>query len=124
MPTRIPSISCPFTLDTELRPSLFCLHCKQRAASHADRPCEHEDQRVSVVIPAYNEKENIGICIDRILQQTVRPDELIVADNNSVDATASIATGYGARVLFENRQGMIHVSSVHGQDLVIAVPVE
>lgn len=63
--------------------------------------------RVSVVIPAYNEEKNIGTCLDYLLNQEEKPDEIIVVDNNSKDKTAQIAKKYGARVVVEKIQGMI-----------------
>ena len=62
--------------------------------------------KVSVVIPAYNEAKNIGACLDAILAQTVKPDEIIVVDNNSTDQTAEIARAKGARVITEKVQGI------------------
>jgi glycosyltransferase involved in cell wall biosynthesis len=61
--------------------------------------------RVSVVIPAYNEEKLLGATLDciRAATQSLRECEweLIVCDNNSTDATAEIARGRGARVVFE-----------------------
>jgi len=51
------------------------------------------------VIPALNEAENIGKCLDSLLDQTRQPDEIIVVDNGSVDDTAEIALSYGVKVL-------------------------
>lgn len=63
--------------------------------------------KVSVVIPAYNEEKNIGTCLDYLLSQEEKPDEIIVVDNNSNDETAQIAKKYGVRVVVEKIQGMI-----------------
>ena len=62
---------------------------------------------VSAVVPAFNEEASIGTCVERLLNQTVVPDEVIVVDNNSRDRTAEIARGRGARVVAEPTQGMI-----------------
>ena len=46
--------------------------------------------KLSVVIPAYNEEENIGACIDELTQtlgKTQVPYEIIVVNDNSIDAT-------------------------------------
>ncbi|HEY7116160.1 MAG TPA: glycosyltransferase [Tepidisphaeraceae bacterium] len=65
---------------------------------------------MSVIIPAYNEAKHIGASVAsarQALAQTARscPDlrwRVIVVDNNSTDATATIASGSGADlVLFE-----------------------
>jgi glycosyltransferase involved in cell wall biosynthesis len=62
--------------------------------------------RVSVVIPAYNEEQFIGGCLQGIMSQTIMPDELIVVDNNCTDDTVKIARSFGARVVRETRQGI------------------
>jgi glycosyltransferase involved in cell wall biosynthesis len=54
---------------------------------------------VAVVIPAYNAKAHIASALESIAAQTVRPAELIVVDDASIDGTASIAAAGGARVV-------------------------
>jgi len=63
--------------------------------------------KVSVVIPAYNEEKRIGRCVQSIVDQTEKPDEIIVVDNNCIDKTAEIAQKLGARIVKEKKQGMI-----------------
>lgn len=53
--------------------------------------------KYSIVIPAHNEQEFIRITLDSLVQQTVRPYEVIVVNDNSTDATASIIEEYTAR---------------------------
>jgi glycosyltransferase involved in cell wall biosynthesis len=55
--------------------------------------------RVSVVVPAYNEEQTIGPCLDAILCQTVAADEIIVVDNDSTDGTAAVLRAYGDRII-------------------------
>jgi len=56
-----------------------------------------EDPTVSVVIPAYNEAQNIGEIVSRIRNRY--PDfEVIVVDDGSTDGTAQIAASAGATV--------------------------
>lgn len=64
--------------------------------------------KVSVVIPAYNEEDYIGPCLESLKRQTVKPHEVIVVDNNSTDRTAEIARSLGAVVIHESRPGTIH----------------
>lgn len=62
---------------------------------------------ISVVIPAYNEEKHISACLQSLMQQEVRPDEIIVVDNNSTDNTAKIAHAFFVTVVSEPIQGMI-----------------
>ena len=63
---------------------------------------------LSIVIPAYNEEAVLGACLHAISKQTVQPDEVIVVDNNSSDATAAIAKSFGFVTLIkEPTQGII-----------------
>lgn len=61
--------------------------------------------KVSVIIPAYNEEERITNCLDSLMHQSVKPYEIIVVDNNSIDQTAVIAQNFGVKVLRQKRQG-------------------
>lgn len=61
---------------------------------------------LSIIIPAYNEEHYLKSCLDSIARQTDMPDEVIVVDNNSTDATAAIAHTYDfVTVIYETRQG-------------------
>ncbi|MFT5180080.1 MAG: cellulose synthase/poly-beta-1,6-N-acetylglucosamine synthase-like glycosyltransferase/peptidoglycan/xylan [Candidatus Paceibacteria bacterium] len=48
------------------------------------------DKDVSVVIAAYNEEDNIEATIESVLNNTYRPNEVIVVDDGSNDATADV----------------------------------
>lgn len=63
--------------------------------------------KVSVVIPAYNEEHYIAKCLDGMMNQLEKPDEIIVVNNNSTDQTVSIAEKYPVRIVDEQEQGMI-----------------
>jgi glycosyltransferase involved in cell wall biosynthesis len=64
--------------------------------------------QISVVIPAWNEENYIGRCLDSILKQdTLVSYEVIVVNNNSVDQTVNITKSKkGAILLNESRQGV------------------
>ena len=49
---------------------------------------------VSVIIPAYNRATLLPLTLDAVLAQTARPDEVIVVDDGSTDATAAVAEAY------------------------------
>lgn len=61
-----------------------------------------------MVIPAYNEEHFLPACLKSLQEQIIRPDEVIVVDNNSTDNTAEVARSFGARVISEKKQGIIH----------------
>lgn len=47
----------------------------------------------SVVIPAYNAAATIGQSVQSILEQTIRPQEIIVVDDGSTDNIAAAIAG-------------------------------
>jgi len=60
--------------------------------------------KVSVVIPAYNEEETIGAVVGQF-KKSEWVDEVLVVNNNSKDATEQVAEAAGARVVFEDKPG-------------------
>jgi dolichol-phosphate hexosyltransferase len=62
----------------------------------------YRGKRISVVIPCHNEEEGIRAVIE---QMPAIVDEVVVVDNCSTDRTAEVASGLGARVVFEGRKG-------------------
>ncbi|OGD85844.1 hypothetical protein A2164_00255 [Candidatus Curtissbacteria bacterium RBG_13_35_7] len=55
---------------------------------------------VSIIIPTYNEQQNIGQCLQSILAQNYKNIELIIVDNFSKDKTLAIAKKY-TRLCFQ-----------------------
>jgi glycosyltransferase involved in cell wall biosynthesis len=66
---------------------------------------------VSVVIPARNDAEMLARCLASLAGQTRRPDEIVVVDNGSTDATREVAEAGGARVVWEPIAGIPRASS-------------
>jgi len=63
--------------------------------------------KISVVIPAYNEEQYLGACLQSLKAQDYSgPFEIIVVDNGSTDRTAAVARESGVRVLCEPRRGV------------------
>jgi biofilm PGA synthesis N-glycosyltransferase PgaC len=54
---------------------------------------------LTVIIPAYNEEATIAETVASLLQQTRRPDRVLVVDDGSTDGTAAAAREAGAEVL-------------------------
>ncbi|MBI5122709.1 glycosyltransferase family 2 protein [Candidatus Roizmanbacteria bacterium] len=63
--------------------------------------------KVSVIVPAFNEKLYIEKCLESLEKQEDKPDEIIVVNNNSTDKTVAIAEKFPVRVVNEKEQGMI-----------------
>lgn len=53
---------------------------------------------ISVVIPAYNAARFLEETLDSVLAQSRPPDQVIVVDDGSIDATASLAAAYAPSV--------------------------
>ncbi len=66
------------------------------------------ENRISLIIPAYNEEKYIGDCLKAVFE-THRNSffEIIVIDNASTDKTAEIASSFGVKVFQENKKGVV-----------------
>lgn len=65
--------------------------------------------KISIVIPVYNEAENLADCLEAIAAQTVRPREVIVVDNGSTDNSVKIAESFEfVQVIREPKRGIVH----------------
>ncbi|NQX84491.1 MAG: glycosyltransferase family 2 protein [Flavobacteriaceae bacterium] len=47
-----------------------------------------------IVIPAHNEEDHIGLCLESLVQQTQLPKQIIVVNDNSTDNTATLIKHY------------------------------
>lgn len=54
--------------------------------------------KVSVLIRSFNESKWIGICLNRISTQTLKPYEIVLIDNNSTDGTIEIAKKINSKI--------------------------
>lgn len=61
---------------------------------------------LSIIIPTYNEEENIAQLLDRLNSQKSETDEIIVVDGYSKDRTAEIARQKGAKVIQQEKKGI------------------
>ena len=63
---------------------------------------------ISVIIPCLNEEEAVGDVVDKAFEgigRSGRTGEVIVVDNASTDASATVAAAQGATVVSERRRG-------------------
>ncbi|RBP04168.1 glycosyl transferase family 2 [Roseiarcus fermentans] len=70
-----------------------------RAVPSSEAPAPSTTPAVSVIVPHYNDIENLKICLDLLDRQTFPREtfEIVVADNNSRCGLAAVATVCGAR---------------------------
>lgn len=66
--------------------------------------------KISVIVPAYNEKDFILECLNSLLNQDLDSSlyEIIVIDNASTDGTAEIAKKKRVKIVREKRKGVIY----------------
>ncbi len=64
-------------------------------------------ESVSVAIPVYNGEKYVSVCIESLLNQTMKPDEIIVIDDGSTDDTIEIASQHPIKLLkHEKNKGL------------------
>ncbi len=64
--------------------------------------------RISVIVCAHNEEALLPGCLHSLLAQLRRPDEVLVINNASTDATGAVAAAVpGIRVVDEPRKGLV-----------------
>lgn len=65
--------------------------------------------KISVIVCAYNEARHVAGCLHSLLAQSRPPDEILLIDNASTDATGDVAraVGGGIRVIHESRKGLV-----------------
>ena len=63
---------------------------------------------LSIIIPVFNEESHLKKCLESIADQSERPDEVIVIDNNSSDSSVKIAQSFSfVKVIDEKKQGVL-----------------
>ena len=60
---------------------------------------------VSIIVPVYNIENNIGYCVDSILNQSYKELDVILVDDGSTDSSGKICDVYAQR---DNRVRVIH----------------
>lgn len=63
-----------------------------------------KDNRVSVIVPAFNAAHSLGRCLESILSQELKPTQIIVVNDGSEDNTREVATSYGHQIVYVEQQ--------------------
>ncbi|TXG34577.1 glycosyltransferase family 2 protein [Seonamhaeicola maritimus] len=53
-----------------------------------------------IVIPAHNEENSIGLTLDSLVNQTLKPKKIVVVNDNSTDKTSDVVEGYSFKYDF------------------------
>ncbi|WP_282136670.1 glycosyltransferase [Seonamhaeicola maritimus] len=53
-----------------------------------------------IVIPAHNEENSIGLTLDSLANQTLKPKKIVVVNDNSTDKTSDVVEGYSFKYDF------------------------
>lgn len=61
---------------------------------------------ISVCIATYNSAKTLRVCLDSILQQSVKPREVLVCDGGSTDGTLKILEEYPVKIVATNMKGV------------------
>lgn len=56
-------------------------------------------EKVSLYVPCYNAEKTIGDCLDSVMKQTYKIDEILVIDDGSEDKTVELAKRYPVRII-------------------------
>ncbi len=61
---------------------------------------------IDVIVPSYNQQDYLPDCIDSILSQTVKPNNVIIVDDGSTDNSLNIAGSYPVSVVSQVNKGL------------------
>lgn len=88
---------------------------------HAQYAWEVYNMLFSVIIPCYNSKDYIRVCMDSVLTQTFSDYEVVVIDDGSTDGTSDIldqyATDYSQVCVYHFPNGGVSIARKHGISL-------
>jgi len=64
------------------------------------------NKTISVIIPAYNQAHFLGECIESVLRQSVKADEIIVVNDGATDNTSEVARRYPITLVEKENGGL------------------
>ena len=98
---------------------LLCVLDPERSGASLSLLLEIFWMRRALIATVYNEAESIGRWWNCICMQTVRPDEILVIDGGSTDATWSIIQKYSRQSVVPMRVRQIKCNIARGRNLAI-----
>ena len=75
---------------------------------------------ISVIIPLWNKRAEVGAAITSVLAQTARPLEIIVVDDGSTDGSAEVAEAFTSPLVRLIRQPNCGVSAARNRAMAAA----
>ena len=70
------------------------------------------NSEVSIYVPVYNGQNTIELCINSILSQTVKPNKILIINDNSTDKTGEILKKYSEKIEVINNEKNLGVSYI------------
>ena len=60
----------------------------------------NKDRGISLIIPCFNAEDYVGDALESALSQSLPPDEILVVDDGSTDASAEVIRGFEPKVRY------------------------
>ena len=79
--------------------AMFLLFVRLRQVPALAPSTQISKTKISIVIPARNEEQNLETLLPSLIEQSLAAHEIIVVDDQSSDQTANIAAKFGCRVI-------------------------
>ncbi len=78
---------------------------RERIAELLDIVSEIPKVKISVVIPAFNSAKTLGVTLNGLQAQTLKPAEIVVVDDGSTDRTADVAKRFPVQLIRQENKG-------------------
>lgn len=64
---------------------------------------------LTLVIPVFNDENHLKLCLESVMSQTVKPDHVLLVDNNCSDSSIEIAQSFkNVKIIQERKQGVLY----------------
>lgn len=62
-------------------------------------PVKVRMMKFSLIMPVYNEEKFLKLCLDSLMKQTIKPDQIIIVDDGSTDRSPEIIKQYSGTIV-------------------------